>query len=98
MRRVLACRFPRLADAIKEFTDDPRGEFVLDLKNPTVNPYELRKAIGGLSTNRFVLFGTQACMNSLPNVEKENKGKDLYTLGRTALCTEENIKREYLFK
>ncbi len=66
---------------MKEFSDDPRVEFVLDLKDPSVNPYELRKTIGGLSTNRFVLFGTQACMNSLPNVEKENKGKNLYTLG-----------------
>ena len=97
MCRVLACRFPRLADAMKEFSDDPRVDFVLDLKDPSVNPYELRKTIGGLSTNRFVLFGTQACMNSLPNVEKENKGKNLYTRGRTAWCTEKNIKREYLF-
>ena len=88
---------PRLADAMKEFLDDPRVKFVLDLKDPRINPYDLQKAVDDLNTNRFVLFGTESCLKSFAEVEKKNKGKKLYTLGYTALWTEKYNKLDYLF-
>ena len=88
---------PRLADAMQEFSDDPKVRFVLDLKDSSINPYDLRKAIGVVSANRLILFGTQDCLKSFAKLEKENKDKKRYTLGYTALWTEKNNKFDYLF-
>lgn len=89
---------PRLADVMKEFSDDPQVKFVLDLKDPRIMPGELEEAVGELNPNRLILFGSEDCLAEFSeNEEEQRNDKKLYTLGYTALWTENNNKLDYLF-
>ncbi len=88
---------PRLEDAMKEFSGDPQVNFVLDIKDEKIEPEDLMKAVGDLNTDRFILFGKESCLKPFAKKEKESNDRNLYTLGYTALWTENNNKFDYLF-
>jgi glycerophosphoryl diester phosphodiesterase len=88
---------PRLADAMKEFAGDPQVKFVLDLKDSGITPRDLRKAVGELDPDRFILFGKKDCLDDFAEEEKASKDRRRYTLGYTALWTENNNKLDFLF-
>lgn len=88
---------PRLAEVLQRFSKDPRVNFVLDIKDPEIKPRELQEAVGELDPKRLILFGRKDCLRCFARKENKSKETTLYTLGYTALWTENNNKFDYLF-
>ena len=88
---------PTLATVLTQFSSSSGTRFILDLKDDSITPDELRAAVGDLDPDRFILFGREACLKLFAKKEKQSSGEKLYTLGYTALWTEEWNKIKFLF-